>query len=214
MGETKCVGCLGGPGLGALRKEPAAPPWVRAGAALGHTGRGVQVWGRRVPACAPPGQPPRTEACHLSQAQTPPPPRRGVPTGLSRDSTPLRLGRLGSFPWEGGPATYPTSCVHSRFQRRLALVAELRASPRPGRLPAVRPSRGHGPCCGHPFIRLPRSSCRAGARLPSHPWLASWGQCLAGGCGVNGGRWGHREGGLPSHRLPHCFCSLVILLFV
>lgn len=126
----------------------------------------------------------------------------------------LRLGRLGSFPWEGGPATYPTSCVHSRFQRRLALVAELRASPRPGRLPAVRPSRGHGPCCGHPFIRLPWSSCRAGARLPSHPWLASWGQCLAGGCGVNGGRWGHREGGLPSHRLPHCFCSLVILLFV
>lgn len=83
----------------------------------------------------------------------------------------LRLGRLGSFPWEGGPAKYPTSCVPSRFQRRMALVAELRASPRPGRLPAVPPSRGHGPAV------VIRSSACLGAPAgqgPAFPPIPGW----------------------------------------
>lgn len=121
VGETKCVGCLGGPGVGALRSSPRPLcgsglelPWGTRDGMCGRGGAGSQ------PVCALPGQPSRTEACLLSQARPPAPPQ--VPAGLSRDSRLLRLGHLGPSPWQGGPAQYPASCVHSRFQRRLAPV--------------------------------------------------------------------------------------------
>lgn len=192
VGETKCVGCLGGPGVGALRSSPR--PLCGSGLELPWGTRdGVCRRGgaRSQPVCALPGQPSRTEACLLSQARPPAPPQgarravQGQQTSASGTSRPLPLA--------GRPRAVPHFVCPFSFS---AAVGSGGVSCMP--VPLLDASRPSCPLGSRPLLwsasRSPaclRAPAGPGPCLPSAPWRASW--------GVWGEWWqaGRREGGSP-----------------
>lgn len=178
VGETKCVGCLGGPGVGALRSSPRPLcgsglelPWGTRDGVCRRGGAGSQ------PVCALPGQPSRTEACLLSQARPPAPPQgarravQGQQTSASGTSRPLPLA--------GRPRAVPRFVCPFSFSAAVG-SGGVSCMPVP-LLDASRPSCPPGVTApavvGQPFTRLPPSSCRAGA-LPSLGSLAGLMGCV------------------------------------
>lgn len=174
VGETKCVGCLGGPGVGALRSSPRPLcgsglelPWGTRDGVCRRGGAGSQ------PVCALPGQPSRTEACLLSQARPPAPPqgaRRAVQGQQTSASGTSRPGRSRAVPRFVCPFSFSAAVGSGGVScMPVPLLDASRPSCPPGvTAPAV---------VGQLFTRLPPSSCRAGA-LPSLGSLAGLMGCV------------------------------------
>lgn len=189
VGETKCVGCLGGPGVGALRSSPRPLcgsglelPWGTRDGVCGRGGAGSQ------PVCALPGQPSRTEACLLSQARPPPP--TGCPQGCPGTADFCVWDISAPPPGRAAPRSTPLRVSILVFSGGWLRWCELHAGPPPGRLPAVLPPWGHGPCCGPPAVH-PLASELLQGRGPAFPRLPGGPH---GVCGVNGGRRGFVRG--------------------